>query len=119
MLLAIDEGNTNTLFAVHDGERWIAEWRSATHTTRTADEYAVWLSALLEMKGLTVSDLTDCIISSLVPQAEVVRFEDVAHFIPFQAPERFVAELRRANLDEKAIKIMLELGQDFRLPALA
>ena len=35
------------------------------------------------------------VISSLVPQAEVVRFEDVAHFIPFQAPERFVAELRR------------------------
>jgi type III pantothenate kinase len=69
MLLAIDEGNTNTLFAVHDGERWIAEWRSATHTTRTADEYAVWLSALLEMKSLTVSDLTDCIISSVVPQS--------------------------------------------------
>ncbi|APH71596.1 alpha/beta fold hydrolase [Aquibium oceanicum] len=35
------------------------------------------------------------VISSLVPQAEVVRFEEVAHFIPFQAPERFVAELRR------------------------
>ena len=31
----------------------------------------------------------------------------------------FVAKLRRANLDEEAIKIMLELGQDFRLPALA
>jgi 3-oxoadipate enol-lactonase len=35
------------------------------------------------------------IIKGLVPQAEVVVFEDVAHFIPFQAPHRFVGELRR------------------------
>ena len=69
MLLAIDEGNTNTLFAVHDGENWIAQWRTATHTTRTADEYAVWLSALLEMEKLTLANLSDCIISSVVPQS--------------------------------------------------
>ena len=69
MLLAIDEGNTNTLFAVHDGKEWIAQWRTATHTTRTADEYAVWLSALLEMESLSLNDLTDCIISSVVPQS--------------------------------------------------
>ncbi|TGY87399.1 type III pantothenate kinase [Marinicauda algicola] len=69
MLLAIDEGNTNTLFAVHDGKGWIAQWRTATHTTRTADEYAVWLSALLKMEKLALSDLTDCIISSVVPQS--------------------------------------------------
>ena len=69
MLLAIDEGNTNTLFAVHDGKDWIAQWRTATHTTRTADEYAVWLSALLKMEKLALSDLTDCIISSVVPQS--------------------------------------------------
>jgi type III pantothenate kinase len=27
MLLAIEQGNTNSLFAVHDGENWIAQWR--------------------------------------------------------------------------------------------
>src|SRR3546814_9319873 len=52
MLLAIEQGNTNTLFAVHDGERWTAQWRAATHANRTADEYAVWLSQLLAMAGL-------------------------------------------------------------------
>jgi len=41
MLLAIEQGNTNTMFAVHDGERWAAQWRAATESTRTADEYAV------------------------------------------------------------------------------
>ncbi len=69
MLLAIEQGNTNTLFAVHDGKDWIAQWRSATESTRTADEYAVWLSQLLEMNGLSLKLLTGCIISSVVPQS--------------------------------------------------
>ena len=69
MLLAIEQGNTNTLFAVHDGESWIAQWRSATESTRTADEYAVWLSQLLAMSDLKLADLDGCIISSVVPQS--------------------------------------------------
>jgi len=69
MLLAIEQGNTNTLFAVHDGERWIAQWRAATEAKRTADEYAVWLSQLLAMAGLQLGVFGDCIISSVVPQS--------------------------------------------------
>ena len=69
MLLAIEQGNTNTLFAVHDGDKWIAQWRSATHSTRTADEYAVWLSQLLAMAGLQLGVFDGCIISSVVPQS--------------------------------------------------
>jgi type III pantothenate kinase len=69
MLLAIEQGNTNTLFAVHDGEAWIAEWRAATESTRTADEYAVWLHQLLELQGLSLKNLDGCIISSVVPQS--------------------------------------------------
>ena len=69
MLLAIEQGNTNTLFAIHDGSDWIAQWRAATEASRTADEYAVWLSQLLNMHGLAFSDLTGCIVSSVVPQS--------------------------------------------------
>ena len=69
MLLAIEQGNTNTLFAVHDGANWIAQWRSATESTRTADEYAVWLSQLLSMHGLALKAIDGCIISSVVPQS--------------------------------------------------
>ena len=69
MLLAIEQGNTNTLYAIHDGEGWIAQWRTATDSMRTADEYAVWLHQLLEMQGLKLTDLTACIISSVVPQS--------------------------------------------------
>ena len=69
MLLAIEQGNTNTLFAVHDGATWIAQWRAATEAARTADEYAVWLSQLLAMNGLSLSIIDGCIISSVVPQS--------------------------------------------------
>ena len=69
MLLAIEQGNTNTLFAVHDGTGWIAQWRTATESTRTADEYAVWLSQLLSMRDLKIGVLDGCIISSVVPQS--------------------------------------------------
>jgi type III pantothenate kinase len=69
MLLAVEQGNTNTLFAVHDGGAWIAQWRTGTDSTRTADEYAVWLSQLLGLQGLSLPSLTGCIISTVVPQA--------------------------------------------------
>lgn len=68
MLLAIDSGNTNTLFAIHDGKAWIGEWRIATDSTRTADEFAVWFYQLLSMAGLSFDQITDCIISTVVPQ---------------------------------------------------
>ncbi|MDE2357530.1 MAG: type III pantothenate kinase [Alphaproteobacteria bacterium] len=69
MLLAIEQGNTNTLFAVHDGTRWIAQWRAATDAARTADEYAVWLGQLLALAGLSFGGLDACIVSSVVPQS--------------------------------------------------
>ena len=69
MLLAVEQGNTNTLFAVHDGSNWLAQWRTATYSARTADEYAVWLSQLLALQNLKLADLDRCIISTVVPQA--------------------------------------------------
>ena len=69
MLLAIDSGNTNTLFAIHNGQDWIIEWRIATNATRTADEYAVWFFQLLTMQSLSFNDITDCVISTVVPQS--------------------------------------------------
>ena len=68
-MLVIDTGNTNTLFAVHDGSTWRGQWRSATDMTKTADDYAVWLSQLMEINQLRLLDLTACIISTVVPQS--------------------------------------------------
>jgi type III pantothenate kinase len=67
MLLAIDVGNTNTVFAVHDGEQTVMEWRCRTERARTADEYFVWLQQLMENAGLATA-VRSVVISSVVPQ---------------------------------------------------
>jgi type III pantothenate kinase len=69
MLLAIDAGNTNIVFAVSDGTEVRAEWRAVTETTRTADEYAVLLQPLLQLQGLSFADIDSAIIASVVPSA--------------------------------------------------
>lgn len=69
MLLVIEQGNTNTKFAVHDGKEWRAQWRTATYASRTADENAVWLDQLCRFSGLSFAQLEACIISSVVPQS--------------------------------------------------
>lgn len=69
MLLVIDAGNTNIVFAVHDGETVRAEWRAVTETTRTADEYAVMLLPLLQLQGLNLADVDSAIIATVVPAA--------------------------------------------------
>ena len=67
MLLAIDCGNTNTVFSIWDGTRFLATWRIATDHKRTADEYFVWLSSLMTMTR-TEASITQAIISSTVPR---------------------------------------------------
>ncbi|MGC8202875.1 type III pantothenate kinase [Aliiroseovarius sp. PTFE2010] len=67
MLLCIDTGNTNTVFAIWDGGEFVATWRASTEHLRTADQYYVWLSTLMKLDGIE-ADITEVIISSTVPQ---------------------------------------------------
>ena len=69
MLLAIDAGNTNVVFALVEGGSIRARWRIATDPRRTADEYAVWLNQLLELEGLSRRDVGAVIIGTVVPRA--------------------------------------------------
>ena len=67
MLLAIDAGNTNIVFAVYEGDQVRAQWRAVTQVSRTSDEYAVWLSQLLALEGFSFADLDAAIIATVVP----------------------------------------------------
>jgi len=71
MLLCIDTGNTNTVFAVWDGARFVLTMRIATEHRRTADEYFVWFRTLLEHHGLSGPGgvtIDEVIVSSTVPR---------------------------------------------------
>ena len=69
LLLTVDAGNTNVVFALFDGETLIDHWRTATVVNRTADEYAVWLTQLLALDGISPDDVSAAIIATVVPQA--------------------------------------------------
>jgi type III pantothenate kinase len=69
MLLVIDAGNTNIVFAVHDGKTWLGSWRIRTEPQRTSDEYAVWLLALLEHTAIKRENIASAVIGTVVPVA--------------------------------------------------
>jgi type III pantothenate kinase len=69
MLLAVDAGNTNVVFALFEGRDMRARWRIATDPRRTGDEYAVWLLQLMELEGFARADVTAMIAATVVPRA--------------------------------------------------
>jgi len=69
MLLAVDAGNTNVVFALVQGREIKARWRIATDPRRTADQYAVWLHQLLELEGYEKDAVDAVIIGTVVPRA--------------------------------------------------
>lgn len=69
MLLAIDAGNTNVVFALVDGGEIRARWRIASDPRRTADEYAVWLHQLLQLEGYGNDAVDAVIVGTVVPRA--------------------------------------------------
>lgn len=69
MILVIDAGNTNVVFAVFDGEKLAGQWRISTDARRTADEYGVWLTQVLEHAGIAPKKIKGAVLASVVPQA--------------------------------------------------
>ena len=69
MLLAIAADNTNTKFALFEGETLRHQWRAQTQAQKTADEYAVWLLQLMTFAKIDASKVAGAIISTVVPAA--------------------------------------------------
>jgi type III pantothenate kinase len=69
MLLAVDAGNTNVVFALLEDGAVRARWRIATDPRRTADEYAVWLHQLLALEGYGREAVDAVIVGTVVPRA--------------------------------------------------
>lgn len=78
MLLAIDAGNTNTVFSIFDGDKPPLVWRCHTLTHRTSDEYAAFLTPLFNFEGLSFDQIDATIMSSVVPDVNfnLIRFSE-------------------------------------------
>jgi len=67
MLLAIDVGNTNIVYGLFDGAKLVHQFRVESSRGRTADEYAVILRQLIEMRDVEADDVKAAIVASVVP----------------------------------------------------
>jgi type III pantothenate kinase len=117
MLLAIDAGNTNMVFALVKAGEIRARWRIATDARRTADEYAVWLRQLLDLEGYSTDDVNAVIIGTVVPRA--------THNLKVLASKYFGVKARIAGQGEAAWPMQLDVdepqnvGADRALDAIA
>lgn len=68
MLLAIDAGNTNIVFALQEGQKLRHKWRISSSSSRTADEYMVWLTQLMKLEDIRPDQVSGAIIATVVPQ---------------------------------------------------
>ena len=70
MIICLDVGNTNIKFAVFEGHNLKLSFRVATEHKKTSDEYGGQLISILSNNGITSSEITGGIISSVVPQLD-------------------------------------------------
>ena len=117
MLLAIDVGNTNVVFALFEGRTIKSRWRIATDPRRTGDEYAVWLMQLMDIEGFARGAVDQIIISTVVPRAlhnlQVLadKYFKVPALVAGQAPADYGMEI---DVDEPR-----SLGADRAVNAIA
>ncbi|HET9460286.1 MAG TPA: type III pantothenate kinase [Sphingomicrobium sp.] len=109
MLLAIDAGNTNIVFALVDDGTIRARWRIATDPRRTADQYSVWLYQLLELEGLSRVDVDAVIIGTVVPRA--------THNLQVLASKYFGVEALVAGQGEASWPIVLDVDEPHNVGA--
>lgn len=67
VLLVIDVGNTNIVFGVYKETKLIYDWRISTDKERTSDEYGLQFEQIFKYHGITINEVDDVIISSVVP----------------------------------------------------
>lgn len=67
MLLAFDVGNTNIVLGVYKDKELTNHWRMSTDKSKTSDELGMLINQLFAYEGLDLKDVTDIIISSVVP----------------------------------------------------
>src|SRR5262245_36987951 len=78
MLLAIDIGNTNIVLGLYQGRKLVTHWRLATQAERTADEYGVIISQLIDYSGHRCQQISAIAVSCVVPPM-LTTAQELAH----------------------------------------
>lgn len=117
MLLAIDIGNTNIVFGINCKSEWKHNWRIQTDSSKMADEYQVIFSSLLSDANINIAEITEIIISSVVPSLVYQFAEMLSKLIPDGKVALVSPEIYR----KLPIKVLnpYEIGSDLVANAVA
>lgn len=125
MLLAIDAGNTSTVFAVYDGDVKEQSWYCKADSRRTADEYTAWLYQLFTRADLSFDRVDGVIISSVVPEADVhlqrlstELFNCDAHFVRYETLDLVVNLPKPEELGADRLVNSVAVINDYKCPAI-
>jgi len=125
MLLAIDAGNTNIIFAVYDGTEQVESWRCKTDSGKTSDEYAAWLFQLFTKSGLSFERIDAAIISSVVPDADdhlrqvcTELFGCEAYFVRYEMLDLVINIPKPEELGADRLVNTVAMLNDYRCPAI-
>ncbi|MFZ4508770.1 MAG: type III pantothenate kinase [Fimbriimonas sp.] len=95
MLLAIDVGNTHTVFGIWDRDNWRAIWRRATDPSETSDQIGAWLEVVLKREGLT--NVRGAVCASVVPRLDTAISEVCREWV--RTPLQFLRSGVAVGLD--------------------
>lgn len=68
MLLAIDIENKNTNFGIFEGEKLVTNFSIMTEKNRSTEEIKLTIKLILKDKKIDLSDISDIILSTVVPE---------------------------------------------------
>lgn len=118
MLFTIDVGNSHTVSGLFKNGRLIRDWRVKSERDSTADELAIRYNLLFKMAGLAHKDVTNFIISSVVPTLKKSWFEYAKKYHDLHYPPISVSHLSHTPINIK-IKNPAEIGADRIVNAVA
>ena len=84
-LLAIDIGNTHTVIGVLAGKTVERSWRISTDTSKTADEWGVYLTTLFSFNAIPPEDVKGACISCVVPPMRTILAEMCREYFDLEA----------------------------------
>jgi type III pantothenate kinase len=117
MLLAIDIGNSNIVFGVNQKGHWLNNWRIQTDPLKMADEYRVIFGSLFNEGNISVADIHEIIISSVVPSLVYPFTEMLTKLLP----DGKIAYVRPEIYHKLPVKVLnpYQIGSDLVSNAVA
>jgi len=113
MLMTVDVGNTNIAVGIYREGKLVTSFRMITKSQRTSDEFGSEFYSILTAKGMKLSEITDVVVSSVVPNLNHALVSSIKKY--FHVDPMVIS----TKLDTGIITDIPDLGNDRLVDAAA